>query len=545
MYKCLNSFFFVIILTINIVNVYGQQVKYASDYGFSTSADGEENAEALQKALNGGGKIIVDGEGIYDISKSLFLDSNTELIFADGIILNKCKNRNGGLMSHMFINRHAFDRTYDENISIKGLNIQMNGLDNGNDIGRIQGLSGTVSFFYIKNLVIKDFKSVGGGPYDFVIHICTFDSVTIEDVYIEGRKDAIHFGRGKNFVVRNGKFKTYDDPIALNAHDYHISNPELGWIENGLIENCYDLDDSSTTGFFCRILAGAWPEWRAGMKFQNSDAVISDGKIYRLSTSSGESLFTSTSKPVHDNGTKTYDDGLTWTMTQKNDIVDHCGVKNVHFRNIFLQKNRSSAFSFHFDNDKFSRSYYPDCTTPVQTGIVLENIYQQSRIDKLIFCITPVDTIRIINSVLFDSCVEMCDIQTSGCNYGTQYVVFDNVLFNSVYKDYYVVRNLHDLDVKVEFVNCKKISPDINVTVGKGVEIVKNDITGIGDVEVEKICISSNDGVLLVNSSEQLRLNVYDISGRCVREVYIEKGINEFYGFDKGIYIIVKTKVIL
>lgn len=59
MYKCLNSFFFVIILTINIVNVYGQQVKYASDYGFSTSADGEENAEALQKALNGGGKIIL------------------------------------------------------------------------------------------------------------------------------------------------------------------------------------------------------------------------------------------------------------------------------------------------------------------------------------------------------------------------------------------------------------------------------------------------------------------------------------------------------
>lgn len=525
--------------------LHSQNVKYASDYGFSVNATGEENSEALQKALDGGGRIVVDGQGIYDISKSIFIDSNTELVFEEGVVLNKCKNNSGGLMSHMFINRHAFDRIYDENINIKGLNIQMNGLDNGNDIGRIQGLCGTVSFFYIKNLVIEGFKSIGGGYADFTIQICTFDSVRLENVYIEGLKDGIHFGRGKNFIVRNCKFKTYDDPIALNAHDYHISNPELGWIENGLIENCYDLDDSSTTGFFCRILAGAWPEWKTGMMFQNSDAVISNGKIYRLSTSSGESLVKSISKPVHDEGAKTYDDGLTWVMTQKNDIVDNCGVRNVHFKDIYLQKKRSCAFSFHFDNDGFSRSFYPNCTSPVQTGIVLENVVQQNRITKFINCITPIDTIKLINSEIEDSYIQMSDIKVDGCDYGTQYVLFDNILFKSSQKRYNVIKNEDNLDVKAEFINCKKNNLKTDLTVDKNVEVVCFDVSGIVDCSVDTIKVYSSNGILCIFSTEEMYIDVYDINGYSIRKVKLYKGMNEFYDFDDGLYIVSRSKIIL
>lgn len=524
---------------------FSQNIKYASDFGFSVEADGESNSDALQSALNGGGKIIVDKPGVYDISKTIFVDSNTELCFEDGVILNKCRNNAGGIMSHMFINRHAFEREYDENIIIKGLSIQMNGLDNGSDVGNIQGLCGTVSFFYIKNLLIKDFTSVGGGYADFTVQVCTFDSIRFENVYIEGLKDGIHLGRGKNFVIRNGKFKTYDDPIALNAHDYNISNPELGWIENGLIENCYDLEDGYDIGFFCRILAGAWPHWKENMKFQNSDAVISNGKIYRLSSKEGEKELTSSFRPTHDKGTKTYDDGLTWTLTQENDIVDHCGVRNVHFKNIYLQKERGAAFSFHFDNDRYSRSYYPDCPTPVQSGIVLENIYQQNKMDKLVFCITPVDTIKIINSVLNGSWVEMCDVQTSGCDYGTQYVIFDNVLFNSVNSNYYVVRNLNELDVKVDFRNCRKNSSDVNVTVSKNVDIVVNDVTGLVDCSVDNVEVYVIDGTLCVYSSEEILLDVYNVEGCFVRKIRINAGMNEFHDFENGMYIVSKTKVIL
>lgn len=537
---------YIIIIYFFVLNyTNAQNIKYASDYGFSVNATGEDNSNALQKALNGGGKVIVDGQGIYDISRTIFIDSNTELVFEDGVILNKCRNSEGGLMSHMFINRHAFERTYDENISIQGMNIQMNRLDNGNDIGRIQGLGGTISFFYIKNLVIKDFKSIGGGDADFTIQICTFDSVRVENVYIEGLKDGIHFGRGKNFIVRNGKFKTYDDPIALNAHDYHISNPELGWIENGLIENCYDMEDGYDIGFFCRILAGAWPEWESGMMVQNSDAVISDGKIYRLSSSLGESLVKSIDKPVHEEGAKTYEDGLTWIMFQKNDIIDHCGVRNVHFKDIYLQKERAAAFSFHFDNDSFSRSYYPNCTTPVQTGIILENIHQQNYIDKLVFCITPVDTIKIVNSTLYDSWVEMCDVQTSGCDYGTQYVVFDNVLFNSVNKNYYVVRNLNELDVKVEFRNCRKGNPNVNVTVSKNVDIVGPGVSGLDDSKTYNKKIYVKEGRLCIYSLENSTLDLYSVAGSLVRKLKINRGFNEFSDLESGVYIVSNTKVIL
>lgn len=526
--------------------LYAQNVKYASDYGFSVNATGEENSDALQKAIDGGGRVIVDGKGFYDISKSIFIDSNTELIFGDGVVLNKCKNNSGGLMSHMFINRHAFERTYDENIKIKGLSINMNRLDNGNDIGKILGLGGTLSFFYIKNLIIEDFKSVGGGYADFTIQICTFDSVRVENVYIEGLKDGIHFGRGKNFLVRNCKFKTYDDPIALNAQDYHISNPELGWIENGLIENCYDLEDGYGIGFFCRILAGAWPYWKENMKFQNSDAVISDGKIYRLSSEHGTVEQTSLCKPIHDKGTKTYEDGLTWTLTQKNDIVDHCGVRNVHFKNIYLQKNRYSAFSIHFDNDKFSRSYYPNCTPPIQAGLIFENVYQEANMeDSFIRSMTPIDTLKIINSEIKDARVNMIDIRVDGCDYGKQYLYFLNTSFYSDKPEFKVITNDYNLKgIKAEFVNCKKGNSDMLLSVDDNIEIVRYDITGINKVDnSDCIKISANNGVLFIDSKVETFLNVYDLTGCLVRVLNLDKGLNKFYDLKNGIYILSNTKV--
>jgi hypothetical protein len=113
------------------------------------------------------------------------------------------------------------------------------------------------------------------------IHVCTFEDLLINDVIIKGDKDGVHLGRGKRFVITNGVFQTFDDAVALNAHDYSTGNPEVGWIENGVVEKCYDLNASNTTGYFCRILAGAWIDWKAGMEVQQSDAVVSNGRIYR------------------------------------------------------------------------------------------------------------------------------------------------------------------------------------------------------------------------------------------------------------------------
>ena len=36
--------------------------------------------------------------------------------------------------------------------------------------------------------------------------------------------------------------------LLSRGHDYETSNPESGWIENGVIENCHDLNAQNTVG---------------------------------------------------------------------------------------------------------------------------------------------------------------------------------------------------------------------------------------------------------------------------------------------------------
>lgn len=517
----------------------GTGIKYASNYGFSSTASAEENGRALQAALDGGGKIVVDKPGVYDLTKTIFIDSNTELVFVDGVIINKCADSKNNLPSYMFINRSAFNREYAENITIQGLNIDMNNLDNGQDVPKIFGLVGSVSFFYVKNLTIKDFKCIEGGNNHFVIQVCTFHNLHIENVDIQGDKDGIHLGRGSDFVIRNGRFRTYDDPIALNAHDYHISNPELGWIENGLIENCYDLDDTSTSGFFCRILAGAWPHWFKGMEIRNSDAVIADNIIYRASIS-GKEVKISSVKPCHIKGEKIYEDGIKWVAFQFQDITDCCGVRNVYFRDIYLQKKRKFAFSFHFDNEYYSRSYYPNCSIPVQKGIVFDGIHQQNDINELITCVTPVDTIKILNSTIGDGIVKFNDVETDGCDYGNMHVVFENVTFQSKKNMYKAIYNDYGLNVTVDFINCKVDNSTTSIVVDDNVKIGKYDIEGghFSSIANNKVLVK-NDNILLYESERECYKGIYNISGALVQKIKVYNGKNILYGLSEGIYFIV------
>ena len=64
----------------------------------------------------------------------------------------------------------------------------------------------------------------------------------------------------------------------------------MGWIEDGLIEDCYDLADEDTTGYFCRILAGAWVTgiraWRSKILTPWSVQAVSTGHS-RSRTESG------------------------------------------------------------------------------------------------------------------------------------------------------------------------------------------------------------------------------------------------------------------
>lgn len=366
----------------------------AASFGFSPEASGVENTKALQQAVDQTGTIVVSRPGTYKIAGTIYIGSHTSLSFGANVLLQKVNE--GGAFSHVFLNKGALTKTYDEQIEIEGLNLAVNGIDTTKSA--IFGLRGQVAFFYVKDLRIHRFRCMDLGKAQFCIQVCSFEDAIIDDVVIKGDKDGVHFGWGKRFTVRNGIFQTYDDAIALNAHDYATSNPELGWLENGVIENCHDLNAEATVGFFCRILAGAWSDWREGMEVQQADTVVSEGRLYRVMANPDGKVYRSVTRPTHASGSQVLD-GIKWIVVQTGD-AHTAGVRNVVFRDIFLEKPRV-AFSIHFDQGAYSRSYYPGSPIPQQKNLTFEGIRVLH--DKPVAFLqvsTPVDNISLLNSSL-------------------------------------------------------------------------------------------------------------------------------------------------
>jgi hypothetical protein len=369
----------------------------AASFGFSPEATGLENAKALQRAVDLGGTITVGRPGTYRLAATVYLGGQTELRFGHGVFVKKVDE--AGPFCHVFLNKGALTKTWDEHILIEGFSLIVGGID----IRKFEvfGLHGQLAFFYVKDLRIRRFRCMDLGKAQYGIHICTFEDAVVEDVIIKGDKDGVHLGRGKRFTIRDGVFETFDDAIALNAHDYDVGNPELGWIENGVVENCHDLNAEKTTGYFCRILAGAWIDWTEGMEVQKSDTVVSNGNLYRVRADADGAVYRSLTRPTHETGSQVLD-GIHWVHVQK-DGVHTAGVRNVIFRDIFLEKPRV-AFSVHFDNDKYSRSYYPGAPVPRQEQLSFENIriLHGSRADFLSIG-TPMDVITISHSSFRDN----------------------------------------------------------------------------------------------------------------------------------------------
>jgi len=448
----------------------------AADFGFSLEASGVDNAKALQKAVDCGGTIVISKPGIYKLGGTIFVGSNTSLIFGDGIFLKKVNEQ--GDFSHVIVNKGARTKTYDEHITIDGLQIIVNGMD----VRKFEvayGLHGQLSFFYIKDLQIKHFRCMDIGKAQYGIHVCTFEDIVIDDVIIKGDKDGVHLGRGKRFTIRNGVFQTFDDAIALNAHDYAVGNPELGWIEDGVVENCHDLrDDKKPVGYFCRILAGAWIDWRPGMEVQQSDAVVSNGRIYRVQAKSDGKVYKSLTRPTHEKGSMVLD-SINWGVVQT-DVTYTAGVRNVVFRDIFLEKPRT-GFSVHFDNDKFSRSYYPGAEIPKQEQLLFENIrvLHEERSDFLSIK-TPMDVITITNSVFRDSRINFIrnntmtnflktKINMIGCVFAKKGEFC--LLNNSVDNKEILLRTSHSVELSDDF--------SAIVVPGNGKVVVESDLTGL------------------------------------------------------------------
>ena len=371
----------------------------AADFGFSPESNGVENTKALQRAVDETGTVVVSKPGTYKIAGTVYVGSNTTLNFGNNVFLKKAAE--SGPFSHVVLNKGAVTRTFDSHIAIEGLQIIVNGVD-ARTFKDAYGLHGQLAFFYAKDVRIEHFRCLDLGGAQYGIQVCTFEDLINNDVIIKGRKDGVHLGRGNRFAIRNAVFETFDDAVALNGHDYSTGNPELGWIENGVIENCSDLNAEKTTGYFCRILAGAWIDWQPGMEVQQSDTVVSEGRLYRVQAKPDGTVYKSVTRPTHASGSMVLD-GINWGVVQ-NDVTYTAGVRNVVFRDISLFKSRT-GFSIHFDNDKFSRSYYPGAQIPLQQNLVFDHIQvlheeENEHLSTFLNIATPVDAVTITNSSL-------------------------------------------------------------------------------------------------------------------------------------------------
>ena len=403
-----------------------------NEYGFSPENTPYKNSEIFQKAVDKGGVIQVTVPGIYKISEQIEIGDNTKLIFSEGVIIRR-ETSVSGTNGNAFINKGAVLGEYNHNIEIIGLHLECNNTES-NDFGvnsRIAGLRAQVAMIYVENLTIDDFECHGLLEKDYAIQVSAFKNITLSNLFITGNKDGVHLGWGDGFVIRNSKFRTFDDPIALNAFDYATSNTHIGWIENGIIENCIDMDDNSTTGFFCRILGGAWCRWHKGMQVQHSDTVAVNGKTYRILMNPKDGkLYTSLTPPCHEKGIQKYD-GINWVNVRDTEEFD-CGCRNIVMRNCRLQKKRNIGIAISLNYDTYARSFYPGCMCIPQSNITLENIFLENDIDILLHSNYPTENITLKNidfknsKLCFDAVPEADKIIYPKVEINTENVIFND-----------------------------------------------------------------------------------------------------------------------
>jgi hypothetical protein len=365
----------------------------AEDFGFKPTATASENVTALNAALNGGNKtVIISKPGIYEMNNVAYIDDNTHIWLCKGVVLKKVTT-----FSFLLLNRGALTHSFNSNIKITGLTIDANQIDAIPALATpLHGLRGHASFLCVNNLTILDFKCFNYNTPQWALHVCTFNNLIVDRFECRGNKDGIHLGRGDGFVIKNGICETYDDAIALNGHDYVSCNPEVGDIKNGLIQNVVDINQANTTGYFSRLLTGAWVNWYLGMNIRHGDTVVNNGKTYRANSLNGATVYQSQTEPtiaVFDATQADASGGFQWKLFQ-NDATYSANIYNVEFRDIICLKPRV-FINVELDSGgtAFNRSLYPD---------VLPADYPYTNKIRLINCDLQASTSVVNSAQKFD-----------------------------------------------------------------------------------------------------------------------------------------------
>lgn len=347
----------------------------AGRFGFSPDAAPDANAAALQRALDGGHRHVhVSTPGTYRLDRTVYIDDDTVLEFAEGVVLSKTT-----AYANVLANRGAFFGGRNRNIVIRGANIATNGRENvPPDRSRAAGLRGLIGFYGIDNLELRDVTITGFGTRQYAVQIVDFDGLLIDGFELRGEKDGIHLNAGRNFVIRNGKLRTYDDGIAINAGEWPGGcTPLMGSITDGLIENVEDEPGGHCN--FARVITGAWMEWHRGMPLQYRDIFTIGKEVYsvypgKVSTNEVVSL----TPPSHTNGVWTSPEGINFFHCQS-DGCRRADIRRVTFRNIRMNCERGISCSWELGS--WARLVHPELPRkdyPV-IDIRLENVVKAAK----------------------------------------------------------------------------------------------------------------------------------------------------------------------
>jgi len=370
----MNVRWMVLLLGVSGTALAGTGIVDPADFGFAPDAPAATNAAALQRALDGGKRTVqVTRPGVYGLDRTVWLDSDTRLVFTPGAVLQK-----QAAYVHVLANRGLASWTWDTNIVVEGASIDVNAFSSGhNENSPMFGNRGQVAFCRIRDLTVRNFTLLNLVGAQFGLQLAAFENVVLDGFEIRGKKDGVHINAGRKFVIRNGTLETGDDGVALNASDWVSATPVLGSIEDGLIENV--TDDGHGHCNFSRILTGAWTDWHAGMRLQRGDTVRCGQSLYRVAMPLGTNEYVSLEAPAHTRGVWADKSGLKFWFMQDNGLLS-ANIRNVTFRNIYLRSQRNGFLADWETRSEWNRSMYPEVKPenyPV-CEIRLEDIYSES-----------------------------------------------------------------------------------------------------------------------------------------------------------------------
>ncbi|WP_195515651.1 hypothetical protein [Paraclostridium bifermentans] len=447
----------------------------AYDYGFRPTNTADDNVLAMQKLLNKGGTIVIDVPGEYRVNAKMLISNNTTLIFRDGVVIS-VEQKDGLNPHYIFVNEGAYKQRTNVNIKIVGYNVKTNGIKTANPL---DGLRGYLALWHVKNVHIDGMKCDYFPEGNFGFGLCDFNNVLIENCRLIGDGVCFQTSKGNRLTIRSCEFCAVDDAIALNAWDWYGSNPQIGDITNVLIENCIELSLSENTqtthdytiGYFVRMLNGCWKNWESGMNVKRGTTVLSNGCLYRASSTTDLDTI-STTRPECDFGSAVVVDGIRWVNFGSSSSLG-ASCKNITIRNCTsYQKKGYGVFCIDAQNSDFGKSYVDGATWIPNENIIIDRctingitpqvIYLQGDLFNLVMKNCYVDCNNITNAIF--GIRELFEVD----NYHTPYVILsENFIYGASVKLSKNIDCTRQLNIRMSenYSYCEIFKKDINTNI--------------------------------------------------------------------------------